>query len=336
MTRRCEAAAAAVPSGGRERHCSVGRTLAILSDAWSFLVLREAYLGARRFGDWLSVLRLPRATLAERLERLTAAGLLRRVPYSTRPPREEYRLTEAGVDLYIVMLSLMRFGDQYLSADRKPPLQLIHATCGADCTPLTVCSRCRAAVEARAVRFRDGPGAGAGPPPDMRRVRRAGEAAAFERGRPSSVARALAAVGDRWSFLVLREAFFGVRRFDALHDGLGIAPNVLADRLARLVAQGLLARAARAPDAAGGARHDYRLTAMGHALYLPMIHMLRWGDRWLAPDGPPLILTHRSCGCDFVPLLVCDGCAAPLHAHDMRYRLRYANPLPAAAPALLR
>ncbi|WP_048862786.1 winged helix-turn-helix transcriptional regulator, partial [Acidisphaera rubrifaciens] len=153
---------AAVAPGARERHCSVGRTLAILSDAWSFLVLREAYLGARRFGAWLSVLGLPRATLAERLERLTAAGLLRRVPYSARPPREEYRLTEAGIDLYLVMLSLLRFGDQFLSADRPPPLQLVHATCGADCTPLTACSHCRAAIEARAVRYRDGPGAGVG------------------------------------------------------------------------------------------------------------------------------------------------------------------------------
>jgi DNA-binding HxlR family transcriptional regulator len=316
----------AIGRAALERHCSVGRTLALLSDPWSFLVLREAYLGARRFGQIRAVLGLPRATLGERLGRLVAAGLLRR---AVAPGRADYRLTEAGIDLYLVMLALLRFGDDWLAGGRAPPLTLVHAGCGEVCRPLTVCSACREPIAARAVRYRDGPGAGAGPAPG-RRSRRAGDAAQYERGRPSSVARALGIVGDRWSFLVIREACFGVRRFDGLQTRLGIAPNILADRLGRLVADGLLER--RRYQALP-ARYEYRLTGMGHALYLPLIQMLRWGDRWLAPDGPPLLLTHRTCGQDFQPLLVCDRCGEPVTARQMRYRLNYPHPAPPAGAA---
>ena len=316
--------------GALERHCSVGRTVALLSDPWSFLVLREAYLGARRFGQIRAVLGLPRATLTERLRRLIAAGLLRRARYADRPPREEYRLTEAGLDLYLVMLALLKFGDDWLADGRPPPLELVHAACGQTCHPLSVCPACRAPIEARAVAWRDGPGAGCGPAPPRRQSRRAVDPAQYERGRPSSVSRALRIVGDRWSFLVIREACFGVRRFEGLQERLRIAPNILADRLGRLVADGLLARSKYQdlPE-----RHEYRLTDKGRALYLPLIEMLRWGDRWLAPDGPPLILTHRSCGQDFLPLLVCDRCGEPVAAQQMRYRLTYASPAPPAGAA---
>ena len=316
--------------GPVERHCSVGRTLALLSDPWSFLVLREAYLGARRFGQIRAVLRLPRATLTERLRRLIGAGLLRRLRYCDHPPRDEYRLTQAGLELYQVMLALLKFGDDWLADQRPPPLELVHAACGQPCHPLSVCPACRAPIEARAVSYRDGPGAGFGPAPPRRQSRRASDPGEYERGRPSSVSRALGIVGDRWSFLVIREACFGVRRFDGLQARLGIAPNILADRLGRLVAEGVLTRRKYQdlPE-----RHDYRLTDKGRALYLPLIQMLAWGDRWLAPDGPPLILTHRTCGQDFLPLLVCDRCGEAVTAGQMRYRLNYRAPSPPAGAA---
>src|SRR5215813_11685887 len=92
-----------------ERNCSVGRTVAILSDSWAFLVLRESYFSATRFETFQSALGIPRQTLTQRLRMLTVQGLLRQVQYSDRPKRSEYRLTTMGIDLYPVMLALLAF-----------------------------------------------------------------------------------------------------------------------------------------------------------------------------------------------------------------------------------
>jgi DNA-binding HxlR family transcriptional regulator len=303
-----------------ERNCSIARTVAILSDSWAFLVLREAYFGATRFETFQSALGIPRQTLTERLRTLTAQGLLRRVPYLDRPRRSEYRLTNMGLDLYPVMLALLAFGDKWLCRTSKPPIYLIHNVCGYICHPIVACSHCKQKVTARTVSYRDGPGAGVSPLLDSRRSRRSSDPAVLDRGRPSMVAQTLKAVGDRRSFMVIREAFFGVRQFDQLQSNLGIASNILSDRLNRLVAEGIFERRKYQdlPE-----RFEYRLTEKGKDLYGPLAAMLRWGDRWLSRDEPPLILTHQICGRDFVPTVICDHCRGALNAHDMSYRLNY-------------
>jgi DNA-binding HxlR family transcriptional regulator len=303
-----------------ERNCSVGRTVAILSDSWAFLVLRESYFGATRFETFQLALGIPRQTLTQRLRILTARGLLRRVQYSDRPKRSEYRLTTMGLDLYPVMLALLAFGDKWLCRSKMPPLQLIHNVCGCTCHPILVCSNCKEIVTARTVSYRDGPGAGVSPVLASKRARRSSDPAVLDRGRPSMVAETLKIIGDRWSFMIITEAFFGVRQFDQLQQKLGIASNILTDRLNRLVADGIFDRRKYQdlPE-----RFEYRFTEMGKDLYGPLIAMLRWGDRWLSRDEPPLILTHHGCGGDFQATVVCDQCRQPLHARDMSYLLNY-------------
>ena len=178
-------------------------------------------------------------------------------------------------------------------------------------------------MNVRTVTYRDGPGAGLSRTIKTKRNRRSSDPTVLERGRPSSVARALKIIGDRWTFMVLREGFFGVRRFDELQAKLGIAPNILIDRLNRLVAEGVLARLKYQESPR---RFDYRLTEKGKDLYGPLIAMLSWGDRWLANGKPPLILTHLACGSDFNPTVICDQCRRPLAAHDMSYKLNYVLP----------
>ena len=306
-----------------ERNCSIARTIAIVSDSWAFLILRESYFGATRFETFQSALGLPRATLTQRLRDLTAQGLLRRARLQDGALRYDYRLTAMGIDLYPVMLSLLSFGDKWLMGSGSPPIDLIHNRCGHSCRAIVACSKCRAEVSAGTVTYRDGPGAGMSPILGSRRNRRASDPAVLDRGRPSSVARALKVIGDRWSFMIIREGFFGVCRFDGLQTGLGIAPNILADRLNRLVAEGVFERHRyqELPE-----RFEYRFTGKGRALYGPMLAMLRWGDRWLSAGEPPLILTHQGCGADFDPIVVCDQCKEPLHAHDMSYKLNYDLP----------
>jgi len=117
----------------RERNCSVARTVGILSDAWAFLVIREAFFGARRFETFRAALGLPRGTLSARLKSLTQQGIFRQVHYAESSSRVEYRLTEAGLDLYPSFMALMQFGDRWLTGKSGPPLVLVHADCGKVC-----------------------------------------------------------------------------------------------------------------------------------------------------------------------------------------------------------
>lgn len=303
-----------------ERKCSIASTVGILSDAWTFLVIREAFFGAKRFEEFRSGLEVSRATLTDRLRRLTREGIFREVSYSDTSSRVEYKLTKSGIDLYPAFMALMQFGDRWLADPKGGPLQLIHEDCNCVSKPIVACSCCQQRIVARDVSYRDGPGAGKAPVEASRRSRRTADD--FMRGRPSSVSRALEVIGDRWSFLVIREAFFGAKRFDKLQLELGIASNILTDRLARLVEKGVFRKRKyqSTPE-----RFEYLLTPMGMDLHGPLIMMMAWGDRWRAHDQPPLILTHLTCGQDFMPVVICNRCGKPIHAYSMKYRMRY-NP----------
>jgi DNA-binding HxlR family transcriptional regulator len=302
-----------------ERNCSVARTLDIVSDAWAFLIIREAFFGTQTFEAFRAALGLPRATLTDRLKKLTQLGVFRQVA-SGSSQRKEYRLTKMGFDLYPSFIALMQFGDRWLSKGERPPLTLIHITCGCDSHPIVTCSRCGESVGARDAEYRDGPGAGRCPAKEGRNTRRASDGSRFLLGRPSSVSRTLEIIGDKWSFMVVREGFFGNRRYDKILNELAIAPNILTDRLNRLVASGVFRRRRYQNSPV---RYEYLLTDMGLDLYGPFIAMLRWGDRWLSNGKPPLILTHLKCGHDFQPSVDCDRCKQPIVAADMRYRLDY-------------
>ena len=122
-----------------------------------------------------------------------------------------------------------------------------------------------------------------------------------------TVQRALKVVGDRWSFVVLREVFLGVRRFGDMRQRTAIPRQVLTDRLAHLVEQDVLRRE---PYRALGQRerHEYRLTAKGFALYPILVALNDWGSAYYAePEGPPLRFEHADCGADVHARLHCDG-----------------------------
>jgi DNA-binding HxlR family transcriptional regulator len=121
-----------------------------------------------------------------------------------------------------------------------------------------------------------------------------------------SIAATLGLIGEKWSLLVLRDAFNGVRRFDDLHDRIGAPRQVLSARLARFVDEGILRRVPyREPGQRQ--RYEYRLTEKGLALYPVLVALMHWGDRWAAdPAGPAIALHHRDCGADVHLNLRCD------------------------------
>src|SRR5262245_34710835 len=136
--------------------CSVARSLSVVGDRWTLLVLRDAFLGARRFEHFRAV-GLTRHRLADRLKRLTAAGILARVPYQDRPPRFEYRLTEKGRDLYPVVAWLGGWGHRWLADRPGTPVELIHRGCGHTIVPVLACPDCAAPITARDMRAQPGP-----------------------------------------------------------------------------------------------------------------------------------------------------------------------------------
>ncbi len=140
-----------------------------------------------------------------------------------------------------------------------------------------------------------------------------------------SIQRTLEIVGERWTLLVLREAFYGRRRFDDLQSAIGCARNILSNRLGTLVDHGLMRREAyREPGQRP--RLEYRLTEKGVDLFPVLIALMRWGDRWTAdPEGAPLVLRHSGCDAPVQAVLRCDEGHSGLTARDT-----YASPGPGA------
>jgi DNA-binding HxlR family transcriptional regulator len=129
-----------------------------------------------------------------------------------------------------------------------------------------------------------------------------------------SIARSLEIVGERWTLLVLRDAFLGIRRFDDFQRDLGVARNVLADRLARLVDEGILERRRYQvrPE-----RFEYRLTDKGRDLWPVLFALVSWGDTHAAPDGPPRLFRHRDCGGTVTERRRCSKCGAELDVREV-------------------
>ena len=118
---------------------------------------------------------------------------------------------------------------------------------------------------------------------------------------PCPIARALDIVGERWTLLILRDVSRGIRRFDALQENLGIARNILTDRLAWLVEQGILEKRAyeeRPP------RYEYRLTQKGRDFFPVLVTLMAWGQRWSPPEGVTVELVDKGSGAVLHPVLV--------------------------------
>lgn len=138
--------------------CSIARSLSVVGDRWTLLILRSAFLRTRRFDDFQKQIGLTRHRLTDRLTRLVELGVLEKRPYQQRPVRHEYRLTEKGRDLYPLLLALVRWGDKWMDDGRGPPVLHQHKTCGHLFHPETVCSECHAPIDPRDVTPIAGPG----------------------------------------------------------------------------------------------------------------------------------------------------------------------------------
>jgi DNA-binding HxlR family transcriptional regulator len=133
------------------QRCSIARALSVVGDSWTMLVIRELFNGNRRFDGLLDETGAPPAILSDRLAGLERDGIVERRPYSQRGDRFDYRLTAKGRDLYPVLISLMAWGDRWMSNGQPPPVELHHMTCGHPTTPTLNCSVCGEMIDPRAM-----------------------------------------------------------------------------------------------------------------------------------------------------------------------------------------
>jgi DNA-binding HxlR family transcriptional regulator len=144
-----------------EMRCSLARGLDMIGDWWSPLIIRDLYLNVRRFDELVEDLGISRNLLTRRLKLLTGNGVIERTAYQRRPPRYEYRLTEAGCDLVPAILALTAWGDRWARPEEGSPILFVHKTCGHPFQPQVTCSACGEVVTADTVTPIAGPGGAA-------------------------------------------------------------------------------------------------------------------------------------------------------------------------------
>jgi DNA-binding HxlR family transcriptional regulator len=163
-------------------NCSIARSLELLGEWWTLMIVRDVFLGLVRFDRIREDLGISRNILSDRLATLVAHGILDRAPYRARPVRYEYRLTDKGRDLLSVLLAFMRWGDRWLAGEGGPPMRVMHRGCRHEAGPVLACAHCGATIGTTDVALTKGPG-WRDPVPAPRRARRASRARRPARGR---------------------------------------------------------------------------------------------------------------------------------------------------------
>ncbi|GAB4177373.1 MAG: helix-turn-helix domain-containing protein [Thalassobaculales bacterium] len=298
---------------GGIRASAFARALAILGDAWTILLVKEAFLGTRRFQGFQERLGVPRQTLALRLNDLAGQQIFYKRPAQHRTLVFEYHLTPKGLDLYPFILAVWRWHRRWNPERSFLPATLLHRPCGQPLEPVLACRACAGPVRLEDVTAEPGPGAGSDPRPPARLARQndGALAKALDMTDPEPVATFL--VGDRWANLVLHAVLTGRSGFHQIQGDLAISSNILSARLKKLLALGLVEGA----PGADRRRLHYRPTERGRDVY-PMIQTLSaWGDRWLAgAAGPPEIARH-SCGAILDARMLCGHCRAVVRAWEV-------------------
>jgi len=154
-----------LPSDYPGQFCSIAKSLEVIGERWSLLIVRDILNGNRRFGELQQSLGIARNVLSARLQRLVDENILERRAYQESPPRYEYFLTEKGIDLWPVMITMMHWGDHWLATDEGPPIVIHHKECGGEVDDRGYCERCGERLTARDAYAEGGPGLDAAPAP---------------------------------------------------------------------------------------------------------------------------------------------------------------------------
>jgi DNA-binding HxlR family transcriptional regulator len=297
----------------------------VLCDRWSLVTLLLAHAGMQRFNDFSTHGGMASRLLASRLAMLEAQQIIGRRPYSTRPLRYDYLLSDMGLALFDVFATMTRWEQRWYPAGSGAAdagrCWIDHLDCGATAVhPVPHCADCSAVLDARDIELQV----------SQRRIRtvptkqmsfRRSTLSAAHRGLavPVPLAHAIDVFGDKWGIELVMCLFNRVRRFSDLQLHLGISTNILSDRLSRLASLGIL-QPTSAIDSTGSG--GYALTAKGIDLHPILLAIQAWADAWLRErHRSPVQLVHRLCGQPLQLRVGCDCCGSALCREHSRFRL---------------
>ncbi|MBT8077798.1 MAG: helix-turn-helix transcriptional regulator [Gammaproteobacteria bacterium] len=296
---------------------SVRRALDLIGDRWTLLILLSAFCGVQRFDEWKSLHGISPSILSNRLKRLIERGILEQQPVEAGSRRQRYTLTEMGSDLFNWALAVWSWERNWVYRDTHHPVRLLHKTCGHSTSANFVCGHCDGRIGYYSIRIERGPGYDAisvDTAPGSRRTKTPDGPGAND---TRHIGRFVDIIGDRWSFLIISAAYFGVTRFDDFQSQLHIATNILSDRLRRLADDGMLARNRYREKPA---RYEYILTEKNIAFYQVPLMLALWGDQWLPSDvGPAFLRFHDHCGKNVTVKPLCNHCGDILERADIDF-----------------
>lgn len=289
---------------------SLVRALDVVGDPWAMQIIKEAFLGVRRFQEFQARLGITRQTLSARLNRFVDEALMYKSPAQHGRFVYEYRLTAKGSDLYDFILMIWRWHKRWQLEGSGLPRELVHRSCGKSLEPVMACTACNDPISLESLELRQADNLEQLAKRSQRRPRILNQLE--DRG-----AKLLATVviGDGWSIQILTAIMRGLCNYDGVRKALGISSNVLSARLKTLLSLELLWCE---EDANDGRMVTYGLTEKGEDIFPVVIALTQWGDRWLAGRaGPPDILLHRSCGAILEHGLHCAHCNERVRVEDV-------------------
>ncbi len=285
------------------------RALVLLGDMWTLRIVMLVFNGRRRFQDLRTGLSISDPVLSRRLNSLVDDGILSTREYQTNPPRREYLLTDAGLDLWSVLVALWSWDRRWAGPHhRDAHVHLVHTPCGHKARPVFGCGACGAI----GVGLHDFIGH-----VDVELLQDSGRKRSRRSPSMTTPIDGSGVLGDRWSTLLLSDAFTGTRRFNDFQSNLGISPVTLTQRLALFVDSGLMQR----EEIGGGKRQEYRLTPKALDFFGVTSTINGWAERWMSADGvhTGLTLTHTPCQQRLQPQFTCNACNGVLARREIRF-----------------
>jgi DNA-binding HxlR family transcriptional regulator len=269
----------------------------VICDRWSLKLIIAALLGDRRFSDFRQRTGLASRLATMRLRSLVDQGILVQLPYSIRPLRHEYHLTNMGRGFLPVIVQMIRW-EQTWNRNTGDAARDLATRLGLGVVAAELrCKACGEVAGAHDIRLKIIPSQLQQKPPKQALHRRSTISSADAADEMGMLGESLDLFGNKWGVELLVCAFTRIRRFNDFRSSTGISANILSDRLGRMTEAGILRRA---EEGEGQAEPGYRLTAKGLASYGVLVALQDWSDAWLSQRyRSPVQLIHKSCGRPF-------------------------------------
>lgn len=301
---------------------SVSDVLDLIGDRWTLLIFLSSFDGVDRFDQWKSRYGISSSILSNRLKNLVDQGFMRKTSVKNDSRSSRYELLPKGQGLIYWAVAVWDWERTWVFRSTRHPVTLTHGHCGTESAIRIRCKHCMRKISRENTVMIPGPG--------YERLPRLSESGAGRsKGSVSSsgievgVGQGIEIFGNRWSFLILTAAYFGVSRFDEFKAQLNIATNVLADRLKRFVEHGMLARnlCEESP-----ARYEYILTEKSIDFFSVLGMLALWGDQWLQhKHGVAFKRIHDPCGKKLQACIYCENCCREVAWQDVDFTSREAN-----------